>query len=164
MGLVDMANHFLNLSQDQLYVLAKLMTMSAADFVEQWFESDPLKATLSASGIIGTFLGPRSPGTAYVLLHHYMGEIDGAYRAWGFHKGGTGGLADVLVAARPRPRASRCAATPVWIMSSSTTAGLRVSCWRMVMSSRPLWSCPAWIPSKHFCELVNPNELPDDLG
>ncbi|MEZ4516617.1 MAG: NAD(P)/FAD-dependent oxidoreductase [Chloroflexota bacterium] len=96
MGLVDMARHFLNLDQDQLYVLAKLMTMSAADFVEQWFESEPLKATLSASGIIGTFLGPRSPGTAYVLLHHYMGEIDGAYRAWGFHKGGTGGLAEVL--------------------------------------------------------------------
>jgi hypothetical protein len=72
-------------------MLAKLMTMSAADFVEQWFESEPLKATLSASGIIGTFLGPRSPGTAYVLLHHYMGEIDGAFRAWGFHKGGTGG-------------------------------------------------------------------------
>ena len=49
------------------------MTMSAADFVDEWFETDVLKATLSASGIIGTFLGPRSPGTAYVLLHHYMG-------------------------------------------------------------------------------------------
>ena len=45
---------------------------------------DPLKATKSASGIIGTFLGPRSPGTAYVLLHHYMGEIDGAFRAGAF--------------------------------------------------------------------------------
>src|SRR5690606_3179524 len=99
MALLDMARHFLNLSQDQLYVLAKLMTMSAADFVEQWFESEPLKATLSASGIIGTFLGPRSPGTAYVLLHHYMGEIDGAYRAWGFHKGGTGALSNAIAAA-----------------------------------------------------------------
>ena len=54
------------------------MTMSAAEFLDQWFETDPLKATMSASGIIGTFQGPRSPGTAYVLLHHYMGEIDGA--------------------------------------------------------------------------------------
>jgi phytoene dehydrogenase-like protein len=52
--------------------------------------------TLSASGIIGTFLGPRSPGTAYVLLHHYMGEIDGAFRAWGFAKGGTGGIAEAI--------------------------------------------------------------------
>ncbi len=69
----------------------QLMTMSAADFLDQWFETEPLKATMSASGIIGTFQGPRSPGTAYVLLHHYMGEIDGAFRAWGIPKGGTGG-------------------------------------------------------------------------
>jgi hypothetical protein len=60
------------------------MTMSAVDFLDQWFETDVLKATMSASGIIGTFLGVRSPGTAYVLLHHYMGEIDGAFRSWGF--------------------------------------------------------------------------------
>ncbi len=68
------------------------MTMSAADLLDEWFECAPLKGTKSASGIIGTFLGPRSPGTAYVLLHHYMGELDGAYRAWGFAKGGTGAI------------------------------------------------------------------------
>jgi phytoene dehydrogenase-like protein len=96
LGLAGLARHFVGLGEEQLYLMAKLMTMSAADFVEQWFESEPLKATLSASGIIGTYLSPRSPGSAYVLLHHYMGEIDGAYRAWGFHKGGTGGLAEVL--------------------------------------------------------------------
>jgi phytoene dehydrogenase-like protein len=70
---------------------AKMMTMSAVDFLSEWFESENLIAPMSVSGIIGTFLGVRSPGTAYVLLHHYMGEIDGAYRAWGFPKGGTGG-------------------------------------------------------------------------
>jgi len=68
------------------------MTMSAVDFLDQWFETDVLKATMSASGIIGTFLGVRSPGTAYVLLHHYMGEIDGAFRSWGFSRGGTGAI------------------------------------------------------------------------
>jgi phytoene dehydrogenase-like protein len=71
---------------------AKLMTMSAVDFLDRWFESDVLKAPMSCSGIIGTFLGVRSPGTAYVLLHHYMGEIDGAFRSWGLSKGGTGGI------------------------------------------------------------------------
>jgi phytoene dehydrogenase-like protein len=55
-----------------------------------------LKATMSASGIIGTFLGVRSPGTAYVLLHHYMGEIDGAFRAWGFARGGTGAISNAI--------------------------------------------------------------------
>ena len=72
------------------------MTMSAADFLDQWFETDPLKATMSASGIIGTYQGVRSPGTAYVLLHHYMGEIDGAFRAWGIPKGGTGGISNAI--------------------------------------------------------------------
>jgi phytoene dehydrogenase-like protein len=80
------------LSSDERYTLIQLMTMSAADFLDQWFETDALKATMSASGIIGTFLGIRSPGTAYVLLHHYMGEIDGAFRSWGFSRGGTGAI------------------------------------------------------------------------
>jgi phytoene dehydrogenase-like protein len=72
------------------------MTMSAIDFLDQWFETGVLKATMSASGIIGTFLGVRSPGTAYVLLHHYMGEIDGAFRAWGFARGGTGAISNAI--------------------------------------------------------------------
>ena len=54
---------------------------------------------MSASGIIGTFLGIRSPGTAYVLLHHYMGEIDGAFRSWGFSRGGTGAISNAIAAA-----------------------------------------------------------------
>ena len=81
---------------DQRFTYLKLLTMSAADFLDQWFESDVLKAPMSVSGIIGTFLGVRSPGTAYVLLHHYMGEIDGAMRAWGSAKGGTGSISDAI--------------------------------------------------------------------
>jgi phytoene dehydrogenase-like protein len=94
--LLKLSRHFLGLGEENLYLLSRLMTMSAADFLDQWFECDPLKATMSASGIIGTYLGPRSPGTAYVLLHHYMGEIDGHFRAWGFQKGGTGGIAEAI--------------------------------------------------------------------
>src|ERR1700689_4657328 len=90
---------FRSLSSDERYMLIQLMTMSAADFLEQWFETDALKATMSASGIIGTFLGIRSPGTAYVLLHHYMGEIDGAFRSWGFSRGGTGGISNAIAGA-----------------------------------------------------------------
>jgi len=87
---------FQGLTERQQAVFVQLMTMSAADFLDQWFETDPLKATMSASGIIGTYLGVRSPGTAYVLLHHYMGEIDGAFRAWGIPKGGTGGISEAI--------------------------------------------------------------------
>jgi phytoene dehydrogenase-like protein len=90
---------FRELSSEERYTLIQLMTMSSADFLDQWFETDVLKATMSASGIIGTFLGIRSPGTAYVLLHHYMGEIDGAFRSWGFSRGGTGAISNAIAAA-----------------------------------------------------------------
>ena len=90
---------FRDLSSDERYTLIQLMTMSAADFLDQWFETDVLKATMSASGIIGTFLGVRSPGTAYVLLHHYMGEIDGAFRSWGLVRGGTGAISNAIAEA-----------------------------------------------------------------
>ena len=90
--LLGLGKHFKAMGGDSATLHLKLLTMSAKDFVDQWFESDLLKAPISVSGIIGTYLGINSPGTAYVLLHHYMGEIDGAYRSWGFAKGGTGGV------------------------------------------------------------------------
>jgi phytoene dehydrogenase-like protein len=94
--LAGLARQFKDLPQKLQTTFIQLMTMSAADFLDQWFETEPLKATMSASGIIGTFQGPRSPGTAYVLLHHYMGEIDGAFRAWGVPRGGTGSVAAAI--------------------------------------------------------------------
>lgn len=101
-SLLRLGRHFRDLGAEQFHALYKLMTMSAADYLDEWFETDALKATKAASGIIGTFLGPRSPGTAYVLLHHYMGEIDGSFRAWGFAKGGTGAISEAIAGAARR--------------------------------------------------------------
>ncbi|MBC7896612.1 MAG: NAD(P)/FAD-dependent oxidoreductase [Cytophagaceae bacterium] len=98
-GLLTMGKHFGSLDKKHFHALYKLMTMSAGDFLDEWFETDVIKATRSASGIIGTFMGPRTPGSAYVLLHHYMGEIDGAFRAWGFAKGGTGMISESIASA-----------------------------------------------------------------
>src|SRR5438105_10786303 len=98
-GLMDLAflgRRFRALPGQDQYNQVQLMTMSAVDFLDQCFETDVLKATMSASGIIGTFLGVRSPGTAYVLLHHYMGEIDGAFRSWGFARGGAGAISNAI--------------------------------------------------------------------
>ncbi|MCU1382306.1 MAG: dependent oxidoreductase [Acidobacteria bacterium] len=97
--LLFLGNRFRALPDSDRYNQIQLMTMSASDFLDQWFETDVLKATMSASGIIGTFQGVRSPGTAYVLLHHYMGEIDGAFRSWGFARGGTGAISNAIAAA-----------------------------------------------------------------
>src|SRR5204862_1266196 len=98
-GLLKLGRHLRSLGREQFHALYKLLTMSSADYLEEWFEFEPLKATKSASGIIGTFMGPRSPGSAYVLLHHYMGEIDGAFRAWGFCKGGNGTISQAIARA-----------------------------------------------------------------
>ena len=91
-NLFRLGKTFKNLGPDLLHLNTKLVTMSSLDFLDLWFESETLKAPMSVSGIIGTFQGVRSPGTAYVLLHHYMGQLDGAFRSWGFSKGGTGGI------------------------------------------------------------------------
>jgi phytoene dehydrogenase-like protein len=99
MDLLRLTRRFKDLPPADRYNQLQLMTMSAVDFLDQWFETDVLKATMSASGIIGTFLGVRSPGTAYVLLHHYMGEIDGAFRSWGFARGGTGAISNAIASA-----------------------------------------------------------------
>jgi len=99
MDLLFLGRRFQSLSDQDKYNQVQLMTMSAVDFLDQLFETDVLKATMSASGIIGTFLGVRSPGTAYVLLHHYMGEIDGAFRSWGLSRGGTGAISNAIAAA-----------------------------------------------------------------
>jgi phytoene dehydrogenase-like protein len=95
-GLARVGSHFRGLGEKLFCDLTKLMTASSADFLDEWFDTEALKATMSASGIIGTFMGPRSPGTAYVLLHHYMGELDGAFRSWGFARGGMGTISRVI--------------------------------------------------------------------
>ena len=99
LGLAGLARRFGALPEQQQNAFIQLLTMSSADFVSQWFETEPLRATLAASGIIGTFLGVRSPGSAYVLLHHYLGEVDGEYRAWGLPRGGTGAISAAIAAA-----------------------------------------------------------------
>ena len=96
LAMARLGGRFQDLGRDLQGALLELMTSSAVDLLDRWFESDALKAPMAVSGIIGTFPGVRSPGTAYVLLHHYMGEIDGAFRAWGFAKGGTGAVSNAI--------------------------------------------------------------------
>jgi phytoene dehydrogenase-like protein len=93
-----LGRHFHGLGEARLYDTLRFFTMSCADMLEEYFESEIVKAHLAGSSIIGTALGPRSPGSAYVLLHHYMGSIDGAVGAWGFARGGMGAITQTLAA------------------------------------------------------------------
>ncbi len=162
MGLAGLGKHLRSLGEEKLYTLTKLMTMSAADFLEQWFESDPLKATLSASGIIGTYLGPRSPGTAYVLLHHYMGEIDGAFRAWGFQKGGTGAIVDAIAgAAREFGVEIRTdAGVTEVIVKNGRATGVVMENGDEIQADIVVSSLD---PKRTFLDLVDQKYVPDDL-
>jgi phytoene dehydrogenase-like protein len=88
----------MELSEAQISDMIRFWTMSISDFLDGYFESPVIKAYLAVSAIIGTALGPMSPGSAYVLLHHYMGDVDGNVGAWGFARGGMGAITQALEA------------------------------------------------------------------
>ncbi len=80
--------------------LTRLFTSSLADIVEGHFESDAMRGVLSVSGVIGMWAGPRSAGTAYVMLHHHVGDaVDGQTGAWGFARGGMGAISNAIASA-----------------------------------------------------------------
>lgn len=99
MEMVHLIKTYWDLDEDVLYDTIRFWTMSITDFLDEYFESDVIKAHLAGGGIIGTALGVHSPGTAYVLLHHYMGDVDGSIGSWGFARGGMGAIADALAGA-----------------------------------------------------------------
>ena len=156
--LAGLARSFQQLPERQQAVFVQLMTMSAADFLDQWFETDPLKATMAASGIIGTYQGVRSPGTAYVLLHHYMGEIDGAFRAWGIPKGGTGGVSDAIASAARSLGAEIRTETPVAriIVKNGRATGVALESGEEIEASDVLSSVDS---RRTFLGLVEPGTL-----
>ncbi len=161
-GLLRLAGHFRSLGAERFHALYKLMTMASADYLDEWFELDVLKATKSASGIIGSFLGPRSPGSAYVLLHHYMGEIDGAFRAWGLQKGGTGGISNAIAgAARAFGAEIRTeAGVERVLVRDGRATGVALSSGEEI-EARVVAS--GLDPRRTFTQLVESKELPDEL-
>ena len=160
--LLSIARRFQRLPIEDKYNQVQLMTMSAAGFLDQWFETDVLKATMAASGIIGTFLGVRSPGTAYVLLHHYMGEIDGAFRSWGLVRGGTGAISNAIAAAAREAGADIRTEAPIAriIVQNGEATGVALENGdefraKVVSSSVD--------PRLTFIKMVGPGNLPGDF-
>jgi len=94
--MVVLAKAFGQMGEEGLADTLRFWTMSIGDYLDEYFDTDVLKAHLAGSGIIGTALGVYSPGTAYVLLHHYMGDVDGTVGAWGFARGGMGAVSEAL--------------------------------------------------------------------
>jgi phytoene dehydrogenase-like protein len=97
--LLFLAKEFWGLGEKELYEYVRFFTMSAAEFLDDYFENDLIKATMASPGIIGTALGVYSPGSAYILLHHVMGDVDGSVGAWGLARGGMGAISNAIAGA-----------------------------------------------------------------
>ncbi len=97
--LLYLIRRFHDLGEREMGETIRFWTLSVGEFLEEYFESELMRASFAGSGIIGTGLGVYSPGTAYVLLHHYMGEVDGSIGSWGFARGGMGAISDALASA-----------------------------------------------------------------
>jgi phytoene dehydrogenase-like protein len=162
MALAPLARAFRDLPPDERVAFVQLMTMSAVDFLEQWFETDPLIGTMASWGIIGTFLGIRSPGTAYVMLHHYMGEVDGSFGAWGIPRGGTGSVSEAIAsAARARGVEIRTESPVARILTRGDRAtGLLLDSGEEIRARVVLSNADA---RRTFLGLLEPGSLPEDF-
>ncbi len=94
--LLFLAKQFGALGEKELYEYIRFFTLSAADFLDEYFETDIVKQSMAGAGIIGTALGVYSPGSSYILLHHVMGDIDGSIGAWSLARGGMGSISDAI--------------------------------------------------------------------
>lgn len=153
---------FRGLGREQFFELHKLLTMSSADYLDEWFEGEALKGTKSASGIIGTLHGPRSPGTAYVLLHHYMGELDGVFRAWGFAKGGNGSVSAAIAGSAQSFGAEIRTQAPVAqvLIENGKAVGVVLEGGEEVRGKRVISGAD---PRRTFLQLVGAKHLPAEF-
>jgi len=127
--LLFLGGRFHGMGEKRMYDSIRFWTMSAADFLDEYFESEIVKAHLSGTSIIGTALGPRSPGSAYVLLHHYMGDIDDTVGAWGFARGGMGSITQALKASLEDSGGTVRASAPVQkiLVRNERAVGVRLA-------------------------------------
>ncbi|MEJ7695811.1 MAG: NAD(P)/FAD-dependent oxidoreductase [Candidatus Limnocylindrales bacterium] len=145
-----------------LHNAVRLLTGSAADFLDDYFDSELLKGYLASSSIIGTKVGPRSQGSGLVLLYHSLGEHDGEFGSWAFHKGGNGGFTQVLARAAQSFGAEILLESPVEavITKDGRATGVALADGTEYHAGTVI---SALDPRRTFLELVDPSELPDDL-
>jgi phytoene dehydrogenase-like protein len=161
-GLAALASRFRKLDKKVLHDAVRLLTGSAADFLDDYFESDILKGYLASSAIIGTKVGPYSQGSGLVLLYHILGEHDGEFGAWAFHKGGNGGFTKVLARAAQSFGAEIALESPVDRVITKDGRATGVALVDGTELRAPV-VVSALDPRRTFLELVDPRELPTDL-
>ncbi|MCH7600164.1 MAG: NAD(P)/FAD-dependent oxidoreductase [Myxococcales bacterium] len=160
--LKDFGQHLHGLGEDTFKQFYKIMTMSCDDFLGEYIETDVVRAMYGLIGVIGTMMGPKSPGTAYVLLHHYMGELDGAYSAWGSQRGGTGGVSEAIASAARSLGAEIHVNAPVAqvIVKHGKAVGVAMDNGDEIYANTVVSGCD---PKVTFRKLIEEKELPSEL-
>jgi phytoene dehydrogenase-like protein len=142
--------------------IVRLFTLSAADFLEEWFLDERVKGALATQALVGNWGGPMTPGSAYVLMHHWIGQVDGHSGAWGWVHGGMGGVSEALASAARAAGASLRVGAPVRrvLISEGRATGVELEDGETIHARRVISSAH---PVTTYLELVGERHLPDDV-
>ena len=168
MGLLDFAKFFAakdelgGLGEKEIYDTIRFWTMSVRDYLEEYFESEVVKAHMAGSAIIGTALGPYSPGSAYVLLHHYMGEVDGTVGAWGYSRGGMGSITKAMAASLKASGGDIIAGSPVTkiLIKNNRSHGVVLENGDEIFADKLVSNLDV---KRTFLKVVEKENIPDDF-
>jgi phytoene dehydrogenase-like protein len=156
------ARRFRGWTGRDIHELVRLFTMSAADFLDEWFEDDRVKGALATQAIIGAWCGPMTPGSAYVLMHHWIGEVDGHFGAWGWVKGGMGGVSQAMARAAEAAGAIIRTGVPVSriaVNSHGRAVGVELDDGSLIRARAVVSNAH---PTTTYLDLVGERYLPDD--
>ena len=163
LGLLREAGRAAGLKQRELHELYRVMTMPVGDLLDDWFETDELKGAIASTGVVGVWAGPRSPGTAYNLLHHELGELNGIPGAWGHVMGGMGGISVAL--ARSAEAHGATVRTGAAVRSIDTSGG-RIT--GVTLDSGEEVGAPLVVSGAHprttVLDLVGAEHFPDEVA
>ncbi len=157
------AGRFRKWSGRDLHETVRLFTMSAADFLDEWFEDERVKGALATQAIIGAWCGPMTPGSAYVLMHHWIGEVDGHAGAWGWVKGGMGGISAAMARSAEAAGAeirTDAEVDRIAINASGRAVGVALADGSLVRAQRVV-SCAH--PVTTYLSLIGEERLPGDV-
>ncbi|HZD18364.1 MAG TPA: NAD(P)/FAD-dependent oxidoreductase, partial [Actinomycetota bacterium] len=157
------AGRFRKWSGRDIHEVVRLFTMSAADLLDEWFADERVKGALATQAIIGAWCGPMTPGSAYVLMHHWIGEIDGHAGAWGWVKGGMGGASGAMARSAKAAGAeirTDAEVERIAINASGRAVGVALVDGTLIRAQRVVSNAH---PVTTFLSLVGEERLPGDV-
>ena len=158
-----LGKQFWALGEKEIYEYVRFFTMSAAEYLEDYFENDLIKAAMASPGIIGTALGVYSPGSAYILLHHVMGDVDGSIGAWGLARGGMGAISNAIAGAVAEHGGEIRTNAGVQTGTGQGIGKPLVSCWRTATKYTHGIVVSNLDAKRTFTRIMDKNDLPEGI-